>query len=1023
MKIKYHVVLILLIAVLGPLYGAQVFGGRHPAPSPDGTKIAFSYHGDIWLVNASGGDARRLTANPAYESRPYWSPDGKLIAFMTDRWGNDDICIMPADGQESPKRLTYYANYDLIYGWSPDGKSVIFSSQRYTIRPVLYSIPITGGNPHDFLPFEAYNPNILPDGRTVFFERGGAAWWRRRYKGGANQDIYRKILPDGPSERITEYEGRDAYPMYSAVDNTLYFISDRGPNTVNNIWQMNLDGTEARQMTFEDEEIHFPRISYDGSLIAYECLHDICTYDVRTGQRKKVQISVNEDYTTEPFSFETFTADASEFALAPNEKELAFVVRGDIFVMEIKEGSPGKIVQITKTPYVEKHVAWHPHKEMLIYAAMEDGDMDLFTVVPQSEKRFHEDLIFKTQRILNTENTEYRPAFSPSGELISYLQNHGELFVMNSNGTGQVKLCKENDVLWIDWSPDSRWITFSRTTLGWREDVFIVTADGKTMPINVSNHPNDDYKPMWSQDGRRVSFASRDAIGNLWMKYVFLLKEDEDKEMDYWEKSGTDTVVVAANVFIDFDDIGDRVHTVTQVRGGYNRVAQSPDGRQYAIHSDNHGSDDIWTVDWLGKELKRVTHTSVDPRMFFVSRDRKNIYYLSRSGQISSADISTAKSKPLNFRVEVGIDTEIQREQVFKEAWWSLQDGFYDSDFHGVDWHEMYLKYKDWASHTRETRDFHDVIRLMMGELNASHLGVWKRRPTGERSGSIGIVPDPYFKAAGIKVKAVIANTPASKTDVNIRAGEVITHINGEAINIGENLYEVLRNKDNEEIVLTIEDRGRSRTVKLTCESPSRILNTTQENWVRANREYVHSKSNRQVGYLYIESMDERNLRKFEKDLYEEMDKDGLIIDIRYNGGGSIHDELLNILRRTSYAYSIERDGEKSYSSLFRWDKPTVLLINEFCYSDAEIFPAGFKALGLGTVIGVPTFGAVIGTIDIQLHDGTFFRIPTTGWFLLNGENLENTSVEPDIFVENSPEEDGTSNDNQLTRALEILLK
>ncbi|MDH4212244.1 MAG: PDZ domain-containing protein, partial [candidate division WOR-3 bacterium] len=824
MKTRNHIISLLLIAVVSHLYGADVFGGRHPAPSPDGSKIAFSYHGDIWTVNAGGGVAHRLTVNPAYESRPYWSPDGKSIAFMADRWGNDDICIMPSDGQESPKRLTFYSNYDLLYGWSPDGKSVIFSSQRYTIRPVLYSISVEGGTPRAFLPFEAYNPSILPDGKTGYYERGGAAWWRRRYKGGANQDIYKKTLPGGRSERITDYEGRDAYPMYSVLDRMLYFISDRGPDTVSNLWRMYADGSAPEQVTFEQEDIHFPRISYDGSLIAYECLDDIRTYDVRTGRSRKIEISVNEDYTTEPFAFETFAGDASEFAISPSEKELAFVVRGDIFVMELKDGSPAKIVRITKTPYVEKDVTWHPEKEMLIYVAMEDGDMDIFTIVPQNEKKFHEDLVFTTQKIFDTENTEYRPTFSPNGELISYLQNHGELHVMNKNGKDHIKLCGENDALWIDWSPDSRWITFSRTTLGWREDVYVVSASGDAAPVNISNHPNDDYKPMWSQDGRRIAFASRDAVGNLWMKYVFLLKEDEEKDRDYWEKSESDTVVVAANVFIDFEDIGERIHTVTQVRGGYNRVAQSPDGRQYAIHSDNHGSDDIWTVDWLGKELKRVTHTNVDPKMFFISRDRTKIFYLSGGGQISSVAISTTQSQALSFRVQIGIDAKQQREQVFKEAWWSLQDGFYDSDFHGVDWRDMYMKYKDWAAHTRETRDLHDVIRLMMGELNASHLGVWKKTPPGERSGSIGIVPDPDFNGAGIKILTVIPNTPASKTDVNIKPGEVLTHINDEPIKSGDNLYEVLRNKNNEEVILTIADRGKLRKAKLTLEDPNTIL-------------------------------------------------------------------------------------------------------------------------------------------------------------------------------------------------------
>jgi tricorn protease len=201
------------------------------------------------------------------------------------------------------------------------------------------------------------------------------------------------------------------------------------------------------------------------------------------------------------------------------------------------------------------------------------------------------------------------------------------------------------------------------------------------------------------------------------------------------------------------------------------------------------------------------------------------------------------------------------------------------------------------------------------------------------------------------------------------------------------------------------------------------IQDLVETNWVKANKKYVHEKSNGGIGYLYIARMHPSDLRKFEKDLYEEMDKEGLIIDIRYNRGGNIHDEILNILRRTAYAYSVERGGTKAYSSLFQWDKPTVVLINEHCYSDGEIFPAGFKELELGKLIGVSTFGAVIGTNDIRLMDGSTFRIPGTGWFTLTGENLEKTPVEPDIYVENPPEEDGSSSDKQLTTAIDVLLQ
>jgi tricorn protease len=335
----------------------------------------------------------------------------------------------------------------------------------------------------------------------------------------------------------------------------------------------------------------------------------------------------------------------------------------------------------------------------------------------------------------------------------------------------------------------------------------------------------------------------------------------------------------------------------------------------------------------------------------------------------------------------------------------------------------MYNKYGDWALHTREQRDFHDIIRMMIGELNASHLGIWKVRPGGEMTGEIGIVPDPSHEGAGIKVSEVIPNTPAAELKAAIKPGGLITHINGQKIEAGVNFYSLMRNLNNKEILITLQQEGKERDIRLTPVEPATMLRTAEKNWVRANKDYVHERTDQRIGYLYIASMDEEDLSQFEKDLYEEMSKDGLIIDIRYNGGGTIHDELLDILRRKAYAYSVERGGQKSYSSLFRWDKPTVLLINEFCYSDAEIFPAGFKELKLGKIVGAPTYGAVIGTVDIKLHDGTYFRVPGTGWFLLNGVNLENTPVEPDIYVENAPEEDGSSHDHQLTRAIEVLLE
>jgi len=1016
---------LVLLCLHGKASAGEVWGARFPAPSPDGRKISFSYYGDIWIVDSGGGKAERLTDSEGYESRSFWSPDGKWIAFETDRWGNEDICVISSDGSEPPKRLSYYSTTDILYGWTPDGNYILFSSRRNTFASALYKISIKGGLPIQITDFRTQEVCFLADGKKFYYVRGGSAWWRRKYRGGTDSEIWFKSLTDGKSQRITNSEGRDSYPMYSEIDQKLYFLSNRGKNLTNNIWRAKSDGTLPEQISFETEDIHFPEMSFDGRNVVYECFGNLYIYEIETAEKSKINIKVTEDYKVNRQNLMVFSKDASEFALSPDEKEIAFSVHGDIFVLQIKKGyKVGKIARVTNTPYVEKYVSWHPDKEMLLYSSMKDGDMDIYTIEPENEKKFYDELTFDSRKISDSDGTEIKPVFSPDGKKIVYLRNNRELHIMDDKGKNSRKLCPENEVLWFSWSPDSKWVTFSRTVLGFREDIFVVPADGSKQPINISNHPNDDYKPMWSADGRRIAFASRNATGDLWMKYIFLKKEDEERDDEYWENTEEDSVSKSVEVSIDFQDIEERTHTVTKMSGYYNYVAQSADGKQFAIHSESQGKNDIWTIDWRGKQLKRVTKANVNPTMFFVSEDRKSVYYLSGEGRISNAEIATAESKPLRFSVEMEVDRNKEREQVFNEAWWALQDGFYDSNFHGIDWQDMYIKYKNFALHMRTSRGFNSVVSMMIGELNASHLGVWKREGKSETTGALGIIYDFEYKGKGVKIKDMVPESPIAGNKFGIKKGDIITFINGKEIDQGKNFYSLLRRKNGKDIKLRIFSEGKSREIKIEPKDPGAILKLVEKNWVSQNKDFVHNTTNGKLGYLYISGMGGWNLRTFKKDLYKEMGRDGLIIDIRYNGGGHIHDELLTILRRTTpYAYSVKRGGKKEYSSLFRYDKPTIMLINEYCYSDAEIFPSAFKELGLGKVVGVPTFGAVIGTNNIRLLDGTIFRVPGTGWFRVNGRSLENSPVEPDIYVANTPEMDGKVSDNQLKRAIEELLR
>lgn len=1000
------------------LIGMSNYNISYPALSPDGRKISFSCFGDIWIVDSDGGRASRVTVSNSYESFSRWSPDGKWIAFESDEWGNDDIFVVPESGSLPPKRLTYYSNYDRLLCWTPDGKRVLFRSGRNTIPGAAYSVSLSGETPRKLLDFDLLSIDFISRD-TLLYSRGVTNWWRKKYKGPASRDIWIKILPDGNSKRLVEFEGRDAYPMFFSLTRKIYFLSNRGTKNINNIWKMDIDGKALEQVTYFEEEIHFPSISEDGRMIAFTSLGILYVLDLEVEDVKKVAVTIPMAYKNANEEFQKFSGEVSEFAISPDEKEIAFVIHGEIFVGELKDnGKTDNIKQITHTPALEKDISWHPEKEHLIFSSLRDGDFDIYTVEPQSEEKFFKSLSFEMKKIFDTDETEYRPIYSPDGEKISYLKSHGQLWVMDENGKERAPLTEESDVLWVNWAPDSRWITFSRTALEWREDIFVVPLDHRTKPINISNHPNDDYKPMWSSDGRRIAYASRDNTGNLWIKYVFLYKEDEDKDRKYWEEN-LDSLKAPEMIDIDFQDIEDRIHIITMVQAGYYYIAQSPGGDRFAFRSENLGNDDVWTVDLFGDELLQLTKSNVIPKQIYVSRGAENVYYLSERGNIGVVSVESPNPKILSFGVEMKIDRIKEQEETFKEAWWVIHDGFYDSDYHGINWEKMKDKYIDLAMSSRATREFHMAIQMMLGELNASHLGIWKTPADREITGSIGIIPDPEYNGEGVRIKEVIPGSPATQENVSLSKGEVIISINGKEIG-RENYYSFLRRIAGKDILVTTN----KKEVKVKPVTPGKIRELIWKDWERRNREWVDRESNGRIGYLYIASMGDYNLKKFKSDLYKVMDKEGLIIDIRYNGGGNIHDELLNILRRTTYGYSKERDEDNmTPSSAFKWDKPTVLLINENCYSDAEIFPMGFKELNLGTLVGVPTFGAVIGTNNLTLMDGSTFRQPSNGWYRITGKNLENNPIYPDILIFNPPEQDGKVPDNQIREALRILIK
>jgi tricorn protease len=1053
-----------LIVVLAPVAAATgetergsgpILNARGPAPSPDGSAIAFSYMGDIWRVSAEGGRAERLTVHDAYDDAPLWSPDGSTIAFTSDREGNEDVYVMPSAGGV-PARLTSHSGWDGAQCWTRKSDGILFTSYRDTLETQLYVVPVGGGLPRRLIRDGAFNPAVSPDGRWIAYVRGGTEWWRKHYRGSASRDIWIRAFDGGPSTKIVAFSGDDDRPMWGADGRTLYFMSERD-DRVMNIWKVDLDlpaagsagapsAGAATQVTHHDSDgVQFASISADGSLIAYEWNAGVWKLRVPDGAPEEVPIQAPSDLKWNDDLRTTLSGGVTEFALSPDEDELAVVMRGEVYVFALDEGEAGRSQRVTATAARERDIAWMPDGETLLFSSDREGSYDVYAVrsTEEGEPKLSKAVKREARRLTDSPEDDLNPMPAPDGKTIAYMNGDNYLWLMGPDGKDKRQLLPEAEILHTDWSPDSRWIAVSRTTMGHKEDVFIVPADGGEA-VNATLHPNDDFQPRWTDDGKRLSFASRTDDGQYMLKYIWLTREEywkpasvREEEADEAAKSSdadtskddeggeTDAVEVA----IDFDGLNERVVTVMNMRGGYDFYAQTPDGKHFAFRSETLGSDDLWIVDWEGNSLTQVSQGGCDPREIAWDEGGTTCYYVAHGGNIASVTID-AESGGIEERGSVNVSglftvgIPAERRQMFNEAWRMLLNGFYDPDFHGVDWASVRERYEPLALSAYTDREFRDVVREMLGELSASHLGIYKGGGGGASTGQLGLYHDERYDGPGIRVRRVIADGPADRA--GIKPGEYIVSIEGVPLPPRADYADLLADTVDRDIVIEVAGspggKG-ARAVKIRPVGSWTQQQLVYEARLKENRSLVGELSGGTAGYVHIPGMGLGNLIQFEEDLFAQgKDKEGLVIDIRGNGGGSVHDEILQYLDRRVYGYETTRTRGPSYNPLELWTKPLVLLIDESCYSDAEIFPMGWKALKLGPVVGTPTFGAVIGTNDLELIDGTGFRVPGSGWYDASGRNLENWGIEPDVRIDSVPEGIPNGRDVQLEKAVEVLL-
>ncbi|MGH7172406.1 MAG: S41 family peptidase [Gemmataceae bacterium] len=1049
--------ILLLVLFAGPLRAQDPIQlGRTPDISPDGKLVAFSYLGDIWIVETIGGTARAVTSHPAHDIHPVFSPDGRRIAFSSNRHGGYDIYVVPVQGGR-PTRLTVDSATEMVCDWSPDGKNILYASTRGTDFPrryELYTVPVEGGMSRRITTAEGKEGVFSPVGDRLAYVRGPGTWYRKGYRGSSNDDIWICNADGGNNRQVTAFNGQDNSPMWSADGKTLFYVSEIH-GTPANLVRLSLDSAigpasrpenggkpslkPTRVTAHKDDSVRLARMSRDGQWIVYECGADLWVVSTHAGSTpRKLAIEVNADDKNNPEQLKIFTDGATEFSLTKDEKFVAFAVHGKLF--RIKVGSKSKAVQMTHGSCNDHNAAWAPDGSKILFISDRNGREDLYLL--ESDEPEHKNVTeahrFKIKQLTDTSDGEMNLSFAPNGLRVAFLRA-GKLWTMNPDGSDQKAIVSDVHVFDYDWSSDSKWFVYARRDGSFASELYIVASTGAPTDKparNVTRYATYNGDVTWSHDGKKIAFLSeRRGSANL-----YALSLQKPAAPGYREPKG----FLGAGLVFDWEYIHLRAQAVTSTPAYTGAI--SPDGSKVAFRDTKE--HDLWVASTNGGQLTRLTYGHVAPRQIVWSKPRSPlsstaselIYYLDRSGAIHQIHASGGSGPALPFRIKMHVHVEDQYLEMFDQTWRYLAERFYDASFHGRDWNAIRAKYRPLLvrtptqrSHVAMKEDLYSLLYLMMGELNASHLGIGGHGTSpDEETADLGLIFDESYRGRGLKIAEILKRGPADRRGLNLKPGDYIVALDGEDLTDKKDLSQLLNGRVGEMVALQVAAKPDAaakerRHVELSAVSRGSVAPLMYDRWVDNNARRVAALSKGKLGYIHIPSMDEAGLDRFVRSLYSDnYDKEAIVLDVRFNGGGFTHDKILDYLGSREHTIFKQRDGGQGLvlrSSDRKWNKPLVLLINNRSYSDAEIFPNAFRTLRLGKLVGQPTGGYVIGTSSVRLIDGSSLRIPRIGVYTAKGVNMEKEGVTPDVVVEEHPDQLAKGIDVQLDKAVEVLQK
>lgn len=1042
-KIYLTLCVLYFFATAGFAQTTETFFADDPTISPDGSTIVFTFDNDLWKVPSEGGTAVRLTAMEGWEITPSISPDGKWLAFASNQYGNFDIYLMPMDGG-SVTQLTFHQATDRVSTWSWDSQTLYITSDRYN-RITTYSLSAKGGTPKRL--FEHYFNNIhnlalSPDGKKIYFNE---SWEsanftnRKRYKGAFNPDIKTYHFDTKAYEKLTDYEGKDFWPITDR-SGKLYFVSDEF-NGEYNLYQ--LAGNKKERLTRFSTSVKNPAISADGSRIVFQKDYKIWRYDTKSKRASEVPITIYRNSTLDKTKDFNTSGNVTNFDISPDGKKFCFVSRGELFVSDVE----GKFVKQIPTRADGRvlEVHWMKDNETILFTQTVGGYQNWFSVSAKEGG---------SAKQLTSDNQNNRNlTFNKDQTKAVYLSGREEVRLMDLESMESSTLCRAE--IWAlynsmpQFTPDGKHVLFN-SYFNFEEEIKLCNIDTKQV-TNLTNTAVTETNPFISPDGKYIYFTTNrtepsypyglqdaDLYRMALLDYDAPYESDKvaelfaDKADKETKKDSTETEEKEEPALeINFDGLMDRLERVGVRFGSQNGpyVIQKDD-KTTLVYSSNHdeGSSALWTT--VLEPFERPETKKIEGSNFadFYLKTAKNKYYTLSRGKILEVNLSTNKAKPIDIKHTFRRNLNAEFKQMFYETWANLEENFYDGDFHGLDWAATRDRYAQFLPHLNTRFDLIILTNDMLGELNTSHFGF----------SSFGDEDDIFYKtstlATGIEfeneqpyvVKRVIAETPASKYQKDIQAGDQLVAINGQSIDPNKNReWYFAQPSIDEELTLTFKRGEENHDVKLHPTSYGSIRNELYDEWEATCQKMVDEKGNKRIAYVHMKNMGGGELEKFLEDMVSEGEqRDALILDLRWNTGGNVHDNVLKFLSQKPYLQWKYRGGALANQSNFGPAvKPIVLLINEQSLSDAEMTSAGFKELGLGTIIGTETYRWIIFTTGKLLVDGSFYRLPSWGCYTLDGKNLEKTGVAPDIYVNETFKDRLEGKDPQLDRAIQEILK